>query len=245
MTSSRTSAERAHRLIVDIIDDRRVRAGDRLPTESELISRLGLSRGTIREALARLRAEGRIVSRRGSGSYLARRSPVGVVRLSPIETVEDLLQWQEFRVALECEVVALAAERRGDLDLGAMRRAQKTLIARLAEGAYAEAEDAAFHRALAQGARNPKLVEAVAALTAHIFTWIGVTRDRAILSPAERREIVEIEHRDIIEAIAVRAPDRARAAMRRHLLNGRARMLGVVSAIGASRPATRRRTRVS
>jgi len=221
-----TGADRAHRLIVDLIDGGRVREGERLPTENELIARLHVSRGIVREALARLRAEGRIVSRRGSGSYLRRPTPIQLVRLSPIVTVEDLLEWQEFRIALESEVVTLAAQRRSNSDVAAMRRAQKLLVARLSEGVYAEAEDAAFHRALAVGARNPKLVDAVSALTAHIFAWIGVTRDRAILSPAERREIVEAEHAEIIQAIADRAPERARGALRRHLLNGRARMLG-------------------
>ncbi len=224
-----TGADRAHRLIVDLIDGGRVREGERLPTENELIAQLRVSRGIIREALARLRAEGRIVSRRGSGSYLRHPTPIELVRLSPIITIEDLLAWQEFRIALESEVVTLAAERRRNSDVAAMRRAQKRLIARLSEGAYAEAEDAAFHRALADGARNLKLVDAVSALTAHVFAWIGVTRDRTILSPTDRREIVEVEHGDIIEAIADRAPDRARSALRRHLLNGRARMLGTVT----------------
>ena len=227
--ASVTGADRAHRLIVDLIDRGRVHEGERLQTENELIAQLGVSRGIIREALARLRAEGRIVSRRGSGSYLLHSSPIELVRLSPIITVEDLLAWQEFRIALESEVVTLAAERRRNSDVAAMRRAQKRLVARLSEGVYAEAEDAAFHRALADGARNLKLVDAVSALTAHVFAWIGVTRDRTILSPADRREIVEVEHGEIIEAIADRAPDRARGALRRHLLNGRARMLGTVT----------------
>jgi GntR family transcriptional repressor for pyruvate dehydrogenase complex len=241
LTRTASGADRAHRLIVEMIAGSRLREGARLPTENDLIARLGQSRSTIREALARLRAEGRIVSRRGSGSYLRRATPIELVRLSPIVTVEDLLEWQEFRVALESEVATLAAERRRASDVAALWRAQKALVAKLADGAYAEAEDAAFHRAVAAAARNPKLDDAVSALTAHVFAWIGVTRDRAILSPAERREIVEAEHVAIIEAIDARDPDRARGAVRRHLLNGRARMLGAVTAARMRRPAPVRR----
>lgn len=236
-----TGAERAHRQIVEMITGGRLREGERLPTENDLIARLGQSRSTIREALARLRAEGRIVSRRGSGSYLRRATPIELVRLSPIVTLEDLLEWQEFRVALESEVATLAAQRRRASDVAAMRRAQKALVAKLAQGDYAEAEDAAFHRAVAASARNPKLDDAVAALTTHVFAWIGVTRDRAILSPAERREIVEAEHVAIVEAIAAGDPDGARNAVRRHLLNGRARMLGAVSTATLKGSAPRRR----
>jgi len=82
-----TGAERAHRQIVEMIKGGGLREGERLPTENDLIARLGQSRSTIREALARLRAEGRIVSRRGSGSYLRRATPIELVRLSPIVTI--------------------------------------------------------------------------------------------------------------------------------------------------------------
>jgi len=221
-------ADQAHSRIVALIESGDVAEGGRLPTENEFIARLGLSRSSIREALVRLRAEGRIVSRRGAGTWLSRPASFELVRLSPIGSPRELLEWQELRVALESEVVALAAERRSEEDLAAMAEAQRLLVARLAAGAYAEAEDAAFHRALAAGAHNRRLLDAIAALTAHIFAWIGMTRDRAILTPAERREIVEAEHAAIVRAIAARRPDEARAALRRHLLNGRARMLGAV-----------------
>jgi DNA-binding FadR family transcriptional regulator len=222
-------ADQAHSRILALIESGEVAEGGRLPTENEFIARLGLSRSSIREALVRLRAEGRIVSRRGAGTWLTRPAPLELVRLAPIASPRELLEWQELRVALESEVVALAAERASEEDVAAMWEAQRLLVVRLAEGAYAEAQDAAFHRALAAGAHNPRLLDAVGALTAHIFAWIGMTRARAILTPAERREIVEAEHAAIVRAVAARRPDDARAALRRHLLNGRARMLGAVS----------------
>jgi DNA-binding FadR family transcriptional regulator len=45
------------------------------------------------------------------------------------------------------------------------------------------------------------------------------------MSSAERREIIDSEHGEIVDAIAGRNPERARSAVRRHLLNGRARLL--------------------
>src|SRR6185312_13387789 len=45
--------------------------GDRLPTEQELTSTMGVSRTVVREAVAALRADGLVVTRRGSGAYVA------------------------------------------------------------------------------------------------------------------------------------------------------------------------------
>ncbi|WP_439496025.1 FadR/GntR family transcriptional regulator [Bosea sp. (in: a-proteobacteria)] len=217
-------ADAAYRHLLAYIEREDLGEGARLPSESEFVDRLGLSRTSIREALARLRAEGRAVSRRGSGSFVSAGVSAEMVRLSAIDSVQDLIDWHEFRVALESEVAALSAERRREEDLAEMRRAQDALLGKLATG-QAEAEDAAFHRAIAIGARNPKLLDAVGALAAHIFRWSKFTGERGILTLTERREIIAVEHGEIIAAIAEQRPDLARAAVRRHLLNGRARVL--------------------
>src|SRR6266550_3348615 len=49
----------------------RLAPGDRLPTEQELTSTMGVSRTVVREAVAALRADGLVVTRRGSGAYVA------------------------------------------------------------------------------------------------------------------------------------------------------------------------------
>lgn len=217
-------ADAAYRHLLSYIEREDLPEGARLPSESEFVERLGLSRSSIRDGLSRLRAEGRAVSRRGSGTFTARNVPAEMVRLSAINSVQDLIQWHEVRVALESEVAALAAERRTEADLAQMRAAQSILMDRLLEG-HGETEDAAFHAAIAGAAQNPKLLDAVRALASHIFRWSRLSRERRILSLAERREIIEVEHGEIIAAIAERRADLARQALRRHLLNGRARLL--------------------
>lgn len=201
--------------------------GQRLPPESDFADMFGLSRASIREALARLRAEGFVRSRKGSGSFAVREASPQMMRLSAIESMRDLVEWHEVRLALESEVAALAAERRTDEDLDRLRGAQDRLIAQLATS-HADNEDVAFHSALAVCAHNPKLGEALGRLTTHIFNWSNLSATRGFLTLAERRELIVLEHGSIVDAVAARDGDRARTEMRRHLLNGRTRVLSAI-----------------
>jgi DNA-binding FadR family transcriptional regulator len=219
-----TRSDEAYRRLRAYIEQDGAAEGTRLPSESEFADRLGMSRASIREALARLRAEGRTVSRRGSGTFVARPVRSELVRLSAIESIDDLIDWHEFRLAIESEVAALAAERRTDSDLAQMQKTQAALLAKLALSA-GDREDAAFHHAVATGAHNRKLTEGSKALTSHIFRWAEASRKHVVLTLAERREIIANEHGEIIAAIAAQKPNDARQAVRRHLLNGRARLL--------------------
>ncbi|MBN9498648.1 MAG: FadR family transcriptional regulator [Alphaproteobacteria bacterium] len=220
-------AEQAYRHVLEFIESGQIAAGDRLPSEAELEAQLGLSRASVREALARLRAEGRVQSRRGSGSFLTEGRPAELVRLSTITSVPELIEWHEFRLALESEVASLAAERATDEDVARMRAAQELLMERLSAGA-ASREDAAFHRAIATASRNRKLEDAIAALANHVIEWARMGQVKRVMSPAERREIIASEHGEIVDAIAAHNAERARSAVRRHLLNGRARLLSAI-----------------
>jgi GntR family transcriptional regulator len=62
------------RLLISAIDDGEIAVGDTLPTEAELAQRHGVSRHTVRQALAELRTRGMIESRQGIGSIVVRRS---------------------------------------------------------------------------------------------------------------------------------------------------------------------------
>lgn len=217
----------AYRHLVDYIERENLAEGSKLPSESEFVDRLGLSRASIREALARLRAEGRAVSRRGSGTFMTQQGPSEVVRLSAIDSAKDLIDWHEFRLALESEAAALCAERRTEAQLAAIIQAQEELIGKL-DSEHGEHEDAAFHRSIAAGSHNGKLIDGIATLTSHIFRWNRFTRERGVLTLSDRRELILIEHGDIIAAITARKADQARAAVRRHLLNGRARALSTI-----------------
>ena len=73
--AARLGDQLSHRM-AELIQRGEFSEGSRLPAESELADRFGVSRPVIREALSRLRVMGVIVSRKGSGSYVQRRAEV-------------------------------------------------------------------------------------------------------------------------------------------------------------------------
>src|ERR687895_671455 len=95
----------------------------RLPSETELARRFGASRPVVREALARLRDDGLIVSRQGSGSYVKKRPDQAVLQFVPVGSIADIQRCFEFRAGLEAAAAALAATRWEEGDLADIKAA--------------------------------------------------------------------------------------------------------------------------
>jgi DNA-binding FadR family transcriptional regulator len=196
----------------------------RLPSETELAQRFGASRPVVREALARLRDDGIIVSRQGSGSYVKRRPDTAVLRFVPVSSIADIQRCFEFRVGLEGAAAALAAERREDDDLREIRAAFDELEACIRDGKLGVDADERFHMAVAKATHNGYHVSVQSSLHPHIVFGMNLLRNLSLLRTAERLRLVQDEHRAIVEAIAAREPEPAREAMQRHIDNARRRM---------------------
>ena len=102
-----------------------LKPGARFPTEKTITEDFGVSRTVVREAFARLAARGLLTSRRGSGAYVAETAQYRAFQITPDELseIDDVLKLLEMRIALEGEMATLAADRRTDDDLAAMRAA--------------------------------------------------------------------------------------------------------------------------
>jgi len=197
----------------------RLAPGTRLPTEQMLTTELGVSRTVVREAVAALRADGLIVTRRGSGAYVADPS-AGPFRIVPPQatSLSDILNVMELRLAVEVQAAGLAAERADRKQLGSIRAAWRAIDAALKRGEGAVVEDFAFHRAIAEATGNDQFPGFLAYLGSHVIPRQSVRLD--IDTPAERRlylERIQAEHTRIVTAIADREPGGARRAMRDHL----------------------------
>ena len=98
--------------------------GSKLPSESQLCETLGVSRNTVRVALSKLNALGLIESRQGFG-YSVRNLNIGIYLNSMLPTMllhsRDLESITEFRIGVESEAAAVAAERATAEDLERMR----------------------------------------------------------------------------------------------------------------------------
>ena len=196
----------------------------RLPSETELSRRFGASRPVVREALARLRDDGVIVSRQGSGSYVRRRPDNAVLQFVPVGSIADIQRCFEFRVGLEGSAAALAAARWEDEDLGEIEAALAELEGCIEGGQLGVEADEHFHRAIAQATHNHYHVAVQASLQPHIAFGMTLTRNLSLLRTRERLRLVQDEHVAILRAIEARDETGARAAMEAHIENARQRM---------------------
>jgi DNA-binding FadR family transcriptional regulator len=210
--------------IFELIVSGELAVNARLPTEAELSRRFGASRPVVREALARLRDDGVIVSRQGSGSYVKRRPDVAVLRFVPVGSIADIQRCFEFRVGLEGAAAALAAQRWEEGDLAEIKAAFEELECCIRDGRLGVEADERFHRAVANATHNSYHVSVQASLQAHIAFGMTLTRNLSLLRTAERLRLVQDEHAAIVRAIEARDASGARAAMQAHIDNARHRM---------------------
>jgi DNA-binding FadR family transcriptional regulator len=178
----------------------------------------------VREALARLRDDGIIVSRQGSGSYVKRRPDTAVLRFVPVSSIADIQRCFEFRVGLEGVAAALAAERWEDGDIAEIRAAFDELETCIRDGKLGVDADERFHMAVAKATHNTYHVSVQGSLHPHIVFGMNLLRNLSLLRTAERLRLVQDEHRAIVAAIEARAADAARTAMQSHIDNARRRM---------------------
>jgi len=198
----------------------RLTPGSRLPTEQELMVALGVSRTVVREAISALRAEGLVVTRQGSGAFVApdpSRIPFRI-ESDGLASIEDVINIMELRLAIEVEAAALAAERATDEQKTAIDRALKTIDDALTRGDAAVTEDFEFHRAIAEATGNPQFVQFLAFLGRHVIPRQSVRS--TLVSGAEQRtymDVIQKEHGRIAAAIHEGDAAEARRAMRAHL----------------------------
>ena len=221
MTTPRVPAYRA---IADSIRDdilaRRLVPGDRLPVETELADRFGVSRSTIREALRELTSQNLVNTTRGAtgGTFvvvpttqdLAQSLAVGIEMLASSADlrVAELLEAREL---LEMPAAALAASRGETEEVEAIRTYVETHRADAAVGRELAA-NWTFHTLVLRAAHNPLLE-----LMAEPIYYVLRTRFAESRAPGRLREQVEAHHRTIATAIFEHDGERASEAMLEHL----------------------------
>src|SRR3546814_4520054 len=89
----------------------------RLPSEIDMAQRFSVSRTVIREAISRLKSEGLVGTRQGSGTRVLEPSVATPFRLNidPNDSLQAVLRVIELRRGIEGEMAALAAERRTEV----------------------------------------------------------------------------------------------------------------------------------
>ena len=197
------AGDRAYSLLRSDIVEWRLSPGDLL-AEVEQSARLGVSRTPLREALARLVAEGLAAPHAGRGV---------VVSAISLEAVTDLF---EVRLPLECAAVRQAASR-GDRDVFADIAGEFARAGRLIEDddggqdAY-YALVARLDQCIDDAAANRFLLQAQKPIRTHLARVRRLARDNPPRLLASARE-----HEQIALALAAGNADLAEASMRVHL----------------------------
>lgn len=191
----------------------------RLPTEKSLAEKFGVSRTVVREAISRLKSEGLVETRQGSGTAVLDARSSAAFRLGGSDNgsaAGGVLRILELRCGIEAQMAALAAERRTTVEMADIQRALKSIDRAVKQKGDGVAEDLAFHIAVSRATHNPYYTDLLDMLTRALQDAIRVTRS----NEARRTDFtdqVRAEHRAISEAIAARDPAAARAAALRHM----------------------------
>ena len=196
---------------------------ERLPTEHALAAEFQVSRPVIRDALQRLRDQGLIYSRRGAGSFVREqgiREPLG---FGQMENLSDLQHCYDFRLTIEPEAAAMAAERRSQEALQKIKTALNLLRDATNRQAHRTDADFMFHLSIAQGSLNPYFVTAMQALEEHIAVGMRL-HGLSLRRTSDGLHHVLVEHTAIYEAISTGDTNAARTLMRTHLQGSRDRL---------------------
>ncbi len=234
--------------IAELIGRGEFDSAGRLPSELVLANRFGVSRPVVREALSHLRSMGFIVSRKGSGSYIRKRSEtvpqhVGALGFGPVNSLAEVRKCYEFRVGLEGEAAYLAAQNRTPETLAALREALERMEAAASSGMLGMSADLEFHMAVARASGNEFFEAAMQSMRMPIEFAINLARSLTLTRPLEHLKAVQTEHVVMFEAIEARDKDAARLAMRTHIENACVRVFegpgGGASRTGEPKSATK------
>lgn len=190
--------------------------GARLPSETELARQLGVSRPVVREAIAYLKADGIVESRRGLGLFVDRQDSLRL-RRDEIEASEDsILQFLEFRLGLEVEAAQLASLRYTADDLARMEAAATAMNAIDDLDQDSALHDLAFHTAIAAAAHNPLYLTVLEFVSGPLLHSIKSMRAKDA-GDRTNIEIRRADHDAVLDRIRAKDPDGAGEAMRKHI----------------------------
>jgi GntR family transcriptional regulator, transcriptional repressor for pyruvate dehydrogenase complex len=211
----------AYRQIANLIEQRIVgrslRAGDALPSETDLARQFGVNRSTIREAIRELEIHGLLGRGRGEKRLRVtrpepRRVSSGVSRALALHDVTFLELW-EAMMALEPAAAEYAAARRTAPQLHDLTRAGARFKRASTDTDAAVAAVVDFFTAVAAASGNQVLALSQAPLNLLLAPALTRIVDRV---PQARSRIVEAQDR-ITAAIKLRKSEQARIWMEKHI----------------------------
>ncbi|WP_324025485.1 FadR/GntR family transcriptional regulator [Maribacter sp. BPC-D8] len=202
----------------DLMNNKNLEPGDKLPSERMLSDKFEVSRSNVREAIQKLEFYGILISKPQSGTFVA---DIGQIAMNGM--VNDILRLEEpdfkslveTRILLELKTVRLAARRRTDEDLKQLKNALDAYRAKVEKGEDAVQEDLLFHLAIAKASGNSTMNTFMLIITPEILTNFEKYH---VCDKNMAFKGVE-EHQDVFDAIKEQNPQLAKAKMKVHFKN--------------------------
>lgn len=196
----------------------RIAPESRLPPETAIAEELGVSRNVVREAISQLRADGLVYVRQGAGAYALAPEESKVIRLDPLllGDAADLGQLFELRAILETQAAGLAATRIDAEGLDELQQALDRMQGSERTRDDSVAADLQFHREISRATGNAYILTFTTFIASQIRDTIYLARQAQPVDVVVDETIAE--HQAILDALRAADADRARAAMRRHIL---------------------------
>jgi len=212
-----------------LVDEQRLRTGDRLPPERELAQMFGVSRPVLREAVKVLEARGTLVVRHGQGVF---------VRIPDEDALPE--SYAALRISLS-ELFAMREVLEEPAAAWAAASATPQDVERLEAALHCELEgrqppidfarlgrlDADFHMLIVDMAQNRFLRQTLDVLQQMLDAGMETT-----LAIAGRLERSHVEHQEIFRAISRGDSNAARRAVRKHIRGARDAALARVAEAG-------------
>ncbi|SHJ99407.1 GntR family transcriptional regulator, transcriptional repressor for pyruvate dehydrogenase complex [Anaerobranca californiensis DSM 14826] len=205
--------------IKNMIIEGKLKRGDKLPSERELVEQLQVSRASIREALSALQIIGLIECRHGEGNFIKEKldnnflEPLSTLFLLEERSPQEIL---EFRTILEVSSAAMAAKNATPEQILMLQKVVKDLEENRNDENLNIKLDKKFHYTIAQITGNRLLFNILNSISDLIDISIKYTRSKILMDPQNQEILIE-QHKGIFAAIAKGDPELASERMKSHL----------------------------
>lgn len=201
--------------IKEMIQDGKLKSGDKLPPERELANLFQVSRVPVREAIKILEYIGVVQNVRGKGMYIRSINvddlleTINFALLPPEESILDLF---EAREAIELQAVRLAAIRRTEADLASMEKTIQEMEEEIKSGRHGTKPSLEFHTAILRASKN-KILHQMNSFFLDLLEW---SRKKTLLTYEQQVETLNA-HKRILKKITEQDAEGCTQLMLEHL----------------------------
>ncbi len=198
-----------------------LRPGERLPSERVLSEKMGVSRPSLREAVADLQDRGLLDSRAGAGLYvsesLGASFPAALSQLFATHN-EAVFDYLDFRSDMEGLAAERAARLGSDTDLQVIDAIFKKMEAAslVADPTHEASLDAEFHLSIVEASHNVIMLHMMRSMYELLRNGVLFNR-QVIYQQRNKRNALMDQHRAINDALQARDADACRAAVKAHM----------------------------